>query len=144
MQNRRTFIKQSCGLCLGAVGLGMLATQLAGCAPLPIYKSDGDKNNITVPFTAFTEKSNMVIVRKPNQEFDILLIKRADGGYQAMLMKCTHQDNPLTVNQSGLFCSAHGSTFDLNGEVTKEPALQPLRKFKTEVNGSSIIISTTS
>jgi Rieske Fe-S protein len=140
MQNRRAFIKQSCGLCLGVVGLGVLATQLTSCAPLPLYKSDGDKNNITVPFTAFTEKSNMVIVRNPNQEFDILLIKRADGSYYAMQMKCTHQDNPLTVNQSGLFCSAHGSTFDLDGKVTKEPALRPLQTFKTEINNSSVLI----
>jgi Rieske Fe-S protein len=51
-------------------------------------------------------------------------------------MKCSHQDNSLTVTKTGLFCSSHGSTFDLEGNVTKEPALEPLKKFKTEINNS--------
>jgi cytochrome b6-f complex iron-sulfur subunit len=59
-------------------------------------------------------------------------------------MKCTHQDNPLTVNSTGLYCTAHGSTFDLQGNVTKEPALHALKKYKTELNESSIVINTLS
>jgi Rieske Fe-S protein len=59
-------------------------------------------------------------------------------------MKCTHQDNPLTATQTGFFCSAHGSTFDLKGNVTKEPALRPLKKYTTEIKESSILINTKS
>jgi Rieske Fe-S protein len=83
----------------------------------------------------------MVLVRNPKLEFDILLIRINENSYNALLMKCTHQDNALTANKSGLYCSAHGSTFDLEGNVTKEPALTPLKKFKTEVSNSSVTIN---
>lgn len=141
MQNRRAFIKQSCGMCLGAIGLGLLASQLSSCAPLPVYKTSAEKNLLTVPLSSFTDKATMLIVRNPNQEYDILLVKRSDGTYNALQMKCTHQDNPLTASQSGLFCSSHGSSFNLNGDVTKEPAISPLKKYKTVLNGDKIEIS---
>lgn len=140
MQNRRDFIKQSCSVCFGLVGLGLLSTQAVGCSPLPIYKAQGDRNNITVPLASFTEKNNMVIVRHFDMEFDILLVKQKDETYNAMLMQCTHHPNPLTASSDGLFCAAHGSRYNLNGEVTQEPALTPLKKYKTEINNSSIII----
>lgn len=108
---------------------------------LPVMKVESTKGLIKVPFSAFTEKNNAVIVRNSQLEFDILLVKSGNT-FNALQMKCSHQDNPLTANASGLFCSAHGSTFDLQGNVTKEPALQPLKKYKTELTESTIIINT--
>lgn len=143
MTSRRDFIKQSCTVCLSGLTLGWLTTQLSACAPIPVIKADQTKGAISIALTSFTEKNNMVIVRNGQLEFDILVVKSANS-FQAVEMKCTHQDNPLTVNSSGLFCSAHGSTFDLNGNVTKEPALKPLKKYKTELQESSIRIYTLS
>jgi Rieske Fe-S protein len=144
MQNRRDFIKQSCTLCLGIVGLSALTTQLAGCAPMPIYKGESVNGLITVPFTSFTETNKIVIVRNVHLDWDIVLVKVSDTEYQAVQMKCTHQDNPLTATQSGFFCSAHGSTFDLKGNVTKEPALRPLKKYVTEIKETAVLINTKS
>jgi Rieske Fe-S protein len=141
MKSRREFIKESCTLCAGGLLLGWLTTQLSSCAMLPVMKVESTKGLIKVPFSAFTEKNNAVIVRNSQLEFDILLVKSGNT-FNALQMKCSHQDNPLTANASGLFCSAHGSTFDLQGNVTKEPALQPLKKYKTELTESTIIINT--
>jgi Rieske Fe-S protein len=141
MQTRRNFIKQSCSLCVGAIGLGVLASQLSSCAPLPIYKAESDQDIINVPLTSFTELNNMVIVRNSKMDFDILVVKLANGNYNALLMKCTHQESSLTANKTGLFCSLHGSSFDLQGNVTKEPALQPLKKFTTLLTNASIQIN---
>jgi Rieske Fe-S protein len=141
MQNRRDFIKRSCGLCLSITGLGLVSSQLSGCAPLPIYKGEASKNIISVPIVSFNDKNKIIIVRSEQLEFDILLVKISDSNYNALQMKCTHQDNALTANPNGLTCSAHGSTFDLEGNVTKEPALSPLKKFKTEINNSFVQIS---
>lgn len=140
MQSRRNFIKQSCTLCASIAGMGILTSQLSSCTALPMCKGDICKGVISVPIISFTDKNKIVIVRNKQLDYDILLVKLTDDKYEALLMKCTHQDNPLTANQNGLFCSAHGSTFDLNGMVTKEPALNPLKKFKTKVNNSSIEI----
>lgn len=140
MQNRREFIKRTCTLCAGIAGLGILTSQLTGCNLLPICKGEECKGMISVPLISFTDKINMIIVRNNQLDYDILLIKIDENNYNALQMKCTHQDNPLIANQTGLYCSAHGSTYDLEGKVTKEPALSPLKKFKTEKNNSSILI----
>jgi Rieske Fe-S protein len=135
MTSRREFIKQSCGICLGSFALSWLSA----CAAIPVIKTEPTKGSITIPISAFTEKNNSVIVRNNQLEFDILVVKSGNT-FNALQMKCTHQDNPITASSTGLFCSAHGSTFDLQGNVTKEPALHPLKKYKTEINESSILI----
>ena len=141
MQNRRTFIKQSCALCMSIAGLGVISSQLSGCAPFPICKNNICKGIVSVPLTSFSDKNNLVIVRNNQMDSDILLVKASNDKYNALEMKCTHQDNPLTANSSGLFCSAHGSTFDLSGNATKEPALLPLKKFETKITDSSVEIN---
>ncbi len=140
MQNRREFIKQSCSLCAGIAGLGIPTTQLTGCAPMPIFKAEIKKNSVQVPLSSFIESNNMITVSINQMEFNILLIKKFDGNFAALEMKCSHQANPLTAGKTGLYCSTHGSAFDLEGNVTKEPALLPLKIYKTELNNSSVEI----
>jgi Rieske Fe-S protein len=142
MGSRRDFIKQSCTICMSGA-MGWLTTQLSSCAALPVIRAESSQGLITVSLSSFTEKNNSVIVRNSKLEFDILVV-RSEKNYNALQMKCTHQDNTLTVNSTGLYCAAHGSTFDLQGNVTKEPALRALKKYKTELNESSLIIHTLS
>jgi Rieske Fe-S protein len=141
MQNRREFLKQSCGLCLGIVGLTALTTQLSSCAPMPIYKGEYTNGLISVPFSSFTETNKVVIVKNNQLDWDIVLVKISETEYEALQMKCTHQDNPLTATQTGMFCSAHGSVFDLKGNVTKEPALRPLKKYATTIRDTNVEIN---
>jgi len=94
---------------------------------------------MSVPFSSFAG-SNVLVVRNNRMEYDILLVKKPAGDAIALLMKCTHQDNALTATENGLLCPVHGSTFDLLGNVTKEPALNPLKKFKTEITNQAITI----
>jgi len=72
--------------------------------------------------------------------YDILLVKKSTEEYLAIYMKCSHQENPVTATTTGLFCSSHGSRFDLDGNVTKEPATAPLKKFKTAIIDNQIVI----
>jgi len=136
---RRDFIKTSCVTCAGIIGASSLMSLLNSCAPLPVVKTSSKENAMLVPEASFIENKNMVIVKNPELEFDILLIKKKDNSYSALYMQCTHQNQPLTANKTGLFCSAHGSSFDLEGNVITEPATAPLRKFKTEVTESNNI-----
>ena len=73
-------------------------------------------------------------------DYDILLVKKTDGTYNALYMQCSHESQSLTANKSGLFCPSHGSAFDLEGNVTQQPAIKPLRKFKTSIENNSIKI----
>lgn len=139
MKTRREFLKDTCTACLGTAFLGLTFSQLTSCSSLPIYKTDLSKQAVTVPVTSFGE-SNIVIVRDMQVPFDILLVKKSDEEYKALYMKCSHQETPLTATKTGLYCSGHGSSFDLDGNVTKEPALKPLKNFKTEIVNNQITI----
>jgi Rieske Fe-S protein len=142
MQTRREFLKQSCGACLGASITGILLTELSGCLPaLPIYKTSLGKDFIQIPLSSFLD-SSLLIVRDLQQPFDILVVKKSVSDFNAILMKCSHQENPVTATGSGLYCSSHGSSFDLDGNVLKEPALTSLKKYKTEVVDEFLIINT--
>lgn len=137
---RREFIKTSCINCAAIIGVSSLATLLNSCASLPIIKTDSKEKTILIPQLSFQENQNLLIVKNSNLEFDILLVKKKDNNYNALYMQCSHQSQPLTANKSGLFCASHGSSFDLEGNVIVQPATQPLRKFKTEIENNNIKI----
>lgn len=139
MRTRREFLKDTCTACLGTAFLGFTFSQLTSCSSLPIYKTDLTKKIVEVPLTSFAE-SNVVIVRDMQVPFDILAVKKSEQEYNALYMKCTHQENAVTATKTGLYCSSHGSTFDLDGNVTKEPALKPLKRFKTELKENTVSI----
>ena len=144
MQDRRAFLKQSCTLCAGIVGLGALASQLSSCSTMSVVKTEINNGMISVPMSSFTDTKKVVVVRNAQLEFDIALVKNSNSDYTALQMKCTHQDNALSVTETGLFCASHGSAFDLKGNVTQEPAQTALKKYSTELNDSFILINTKS
>ncbi len=128
---RRSFISQTCVACAGALSLGAIATMLQGCSSLPVAMATIDQKVIRVNPMEMAN-TQVMIVRVKNLDSDILLVKTNDG-YRALKMTCTHQIQPLTATSTGLYCSAHGSTFDLEGKVTREPAQRPLIQYKTAV-----------
>jgi Rieske Fe-S protein len=139
MKTRREFLKDTCTACLSTAFLGLTFSQLTSCSSFPIYKTNLSQKIVSVPLSNFAE-SNLVILRDMQVAYDILLVKKSESQFNAIYMKCSHQENPVTATKSGLFCSSHGSTFDLNGNVTKEPALAPLKKFKTIIQDNQITI----
>jgi nitrite reductase/ring-hydroxylating ferredoxin subunit len=90
---------------------------------------------------SFFETSNLAIVRDNQAEFDILLVKKSEDLFEAIYMKCSHRENPLTATETGLYCSAHGSIFDLDGNVKKEPATAPLQKFPVDFDRTQGLVS---
>ncbi|MBK0378504.1 QcrA and Rieske domain-containing protein [Mucilaginibacter segetis] len=142
MINRRNFIKSGCTACLlTAAGVSLLE----GCtASLPLIKADVAKSSdlMISPDSFLPGKGNMLVVRSKQLECDILLIKNEDT-YKALYLKCTHEGVGLTPTANKIFCSAHGSVFDLDGKVVKEPALRPLKTFNTQFINNQIIIHLT-
>lgn len=136
--NRRSFVKNSCIACLGYGALFTGIIEMSGCASIPVVKFNEELTDIVVPKSKFSE-TDKVIVRPLWMDFDILLVKVKEE-YHALLLKCTHQDQPLTVADKGLVCSSHGSTFGFDGEVQKEPALKKLTTYLTQITDQNIII----
>lgn len=138
---RKRFITESCAACMGLMLAGL---SLSSCgSALPIIKTQKENGEILrIPVTDFTDKINMLLVRNSSLSNDILLIKNSEG-YNALYMRCTHEGVGLTATSQKIFCPSHGSVFDLEGNVVKEPALRNLKKFRTEVNNNDIIIHLT-
>lgn len=140
MTSRRDFIRTGCKHCAGMLGISML---LESCGTsVQLFKTNTQSNSISVPVTEFSDGKNMVVVRAAGLENDILLVKREDH-FNALNLKCTHEGYGLTPTSKRIVCSAHGSTFDFDGNVLKEPALKPLKKFNTEIISNNIIIHLT-
>ena len=143
MSSRREFIKLSCGMCMSLAGAGIAAGILQGCTSIPLVAATPDKGKVSLQISAF-EKSNLVLLRPKNLGNDVLIVREkkdaSEFNYHSLLMQCTHQQQPLNVSGNSIHCPAHGSEFDLEGNVTKEPALRPLKKFITAVDGDTITI----
>lgn len=136
---RKEFIKSSCKACLGLALSGAVISLFEGCATMPVYKVKPVNNVLSIPVAQFAE-TKMVLARTSQLDYDVLVQKRDDGTYTAIYMRCSHQDQPLNATATNLYCTAHGSTFDLDGNVTKEPANNPLRQFKTTVENQLVNI----
>ncbi len=63
--------------------------------------------------------------------------------YNALSSICPHQGCQITGFDSGsekFICPCHGSTFDINGNVTQGPAGSPLTKYQTTISGNQLMI----
>jgi Rieske Fe-S protein len=71
-----------------------------------------------------------------------LFICRDAGGVYALTSICTHQQCDVEFDSSGpgFLCPCHLSQFDFNGNVTHDPATQPLVHFKVSLDGSGNVI----
>jgi nitrite reductase/ring-hydroxylating ferredoxin subunit len=141
MSSRRDFLKNTCGICLAIGGAGMLSALLQSCGAIPMVKASPVDKKVSVPLSSFTDKQPYVLVRIASLENDILLVKKKDGTFTALYMECTHQNQPLTVTGNGLHCPTHGSSFDLDGNVTQSPATQPLKKYPAAASGENVLIT---
>lgn len=139
---RRHFIKATCGICLLAAAGAMLPSIAAyGKDRGKVYKTELNGNNeVIIPLELFNE-TTLQVVRVKKQYYDIAVHKKEDGTFDAILMKCTHMDNQLTITGEGFHCNLHGSEFDKQGAVVKGPAEQPLTMYTTTINEGNLIIN---
>lgn len=119
----------------------VLLNELVACSPAAFkgIKTDIVDNKVQVALTGFDQNGFQVISPR-KYSYDIAAIKNPDLTYTALLMRCTHADNQLTVTDNGFYCNLHGSTFDKEGNVKKGPAERKLKELKTEINQSNLII----
>ncbi|CAN5143152.1 hypothetical protein BH11BAC6_BH11BAC6_10130 [soil metagenome] len=124
---------------------GYILPKLTGCSPAAynVFKTEIIDKKITMPLTMF-DAGNIQFVRPKGWYFDIAVQRNTDNSYQALLLQCTHQENQLNVQgKNGYHCSLHGSEFDLNGNVRKGPAQQPLKRYSTSLENNNLIIHIT-
>jgi len=119
---------------------GYLLSSLSGCTPkYSVFKTDIVDKKISIPISLFY-KSSFQLVRPAGWYYDIGVQKNNESTYSALLLRCTHQDNQLTLAGNGFHCNLHGSQFDKNGSVMKGPAERSLEQYKTYLDKDNLII----
>ena len=127
-------------VCAGmAAGVSVL-TLFEGCATAKILKVTVFNKVINVDASLCNELQKTLVLRTDDLEYDVLLYYVSNANYSAVLLKCTHYDNPVFVNNKEVFCPSHGSKFDYTGKVLTEPATQSLKAFKTSFVNNTISI----
>lgn len=125
-------------MCGAIAGMGLV---MQSCTTaLPVVQTAVKNNELLVPKSTFSlPTTHMVRVKNNALNDDVLLVKNGEN-YTALLMRCTHEGVGLRATDTKLICNAHGSQFDLKGNVIASPALRPLKKYKVTTNSNSIII----
>jgi cytochrome b6-f complex iron-sulfur subunit len=72
---------------------------------------------------------------------NIIIARTSAGAFVAVSSVCTHQQyNPIAFESaaSRFHCPNHGSNFGTDGSVINGPALSALKKFNTQLTGTSL------
>ncbi len=79
-----------------------------------------------------------VYIRKNNPELDPAKV----GEFIVVSTRCTHLGCPVRYVEAAksFVCPCHTSVFDLEGFVTTGPAVRPLDRFVTKVEGGELLI----
>jgi len=74
----------------------------------------------------------------PNKKIDFrdeVIIVSKDESTKVFSSRCTHLGCRINKEHEGqLQCPCHGSTFDLEGNATKGPAINPLKQLNFEID----------
>jgi Rieske Fe-S protein len=139
MSTRREFIKIGGAACVAACSIGVILSALESCKPSQVAHVTVSNSQITVPLESFATKK-VVIVNNMNLEDNVAVIKKSDTEFVALLLQCTHRENEVKYTGSEFYCPSHGSTFDMDGNVTKQPAIRPLKRYPASLVGNNVII----
>jgi nitrite reductase/ring-hydroxylating ferredoxin subunit len=139
---RRRFLRVGGLACMAGVALSAVSV---GCASARCIDGTIEGEDLRIPLASLmsTDGSPLksVVVRHVSLKWPVALYATADGGYRALLMRCTHQNAQLKAGDGELTCPAHGSAFTSDGTVMNGPAEQPLRRFPTRLEGDALLIS---
>lgn len=139
---RRLFLEQCGAGCLWLLGLPLLVGAGSCTSLIMVHASMDPRGVVRIPLDSLPADDHAVL-RVDALRDDVLLVKRATGEWHALLMRCSHQDQPLTAIDGGLACSSHGSRFDLDGIVTRPPASRPLQRFDVLQGNGELILQLT-
>lgn len=132
--DRRDFIR-SAGRTCAALALLPAAATLESCAggkSLPMVN-----NAVLVPKTML-DANGTAVVKAKGVSGKLMVSRRADGSYSALSLSCPHMGGPVSGKDGALKCPWHGSTFDMEGQLTKGPAKTGLKKYTVEEAGEEL------
>ncbi|MEO8588172.1 MAG: Rieske 2Fe-2S domain-containing protein [Flavobacteriales bacterium] len=101
--DRRNFLRNACQAC-AALALVPAIASLESCATAKGAMADG---MLTVPLRSL--KDATTVVKAKGLADNLLLVKRADGSYTALVLNCPHKHGPVKEKGEQLVCEWHGA-----------------------------------
>jgi Rieske Fe-S protein len=76
----------------------------------------------------------------PFRQGQFYLVRRDDGGFLAVSLKCSHLGCSIAWSESEnkFICPCHSSSFDINGEVLHPPAPRALEIFEISIDNGFV------
>ena len=140
--DRRDFL-HNCGHACLLLFATPLVIGGSGCSATTVVQvSANTDRTVDVPVSALVANGR-AIVRCEQLSDDMLVTRNVQGEWRALLMRCTHRDQPLVAVSNGLVCNSHGSRFDLDGLVTKAPAVASLHLYRITEHDDHLTIHLT-
>jgi len=132
--SRHDFIKKTWKLLGIIAGVEVAALTINVLSP---RKNDSSINKILDAGQVKDFPNNSVT---PFRQGQFYLVRRNDGGFLAVSLKCTHLGCSIAWNESEnqFVCPCHSSTFDINGEVLKSPAPRALDIYEISIDNGLI------
>ena len=121
------------------MSMSVLGVLLDSCSvPHYIFKAAIQEDTLLVPMENLKGVQSLIL-RNRELPYDILVVKY-EGNYTALQMLCTHNDVALSFTGNKLICNGHGSEFDLQGKVLRDPAARQLTSYRTSVERDNLVI----
>lgn len=128
-----------------AVGVGGCAI-LSGGARHRVLEASQQRlegNRLIIPLAALASlPPGEALEAKPGGSHPDLLVRHADGGWQAITAHCTHRGCVVAWDAGAAEwqCPCHGSRYAPDGQVIKGPAQRPLTEAPARVQGDSLVV----
>ena len=78
----------------------------------------------------------------PFRQGKLYLVRRNDGGFLAVSLKCSHLGCSIAWNENEhkFICPCHSSSFDINGDVLHPPAPRALDIYNISIDNGFITV----
>ena len=148
--SRRGFLRGFAATCAASVcphALLGCGGPVAAAAARTIALPPAVDGKIVVPVADIPELSAVggwVIGTSTGLQEPCIVVRSEAGRIDVASARCTHAGCNVAFNGLNytLDCPCHGSSFELDGQVVSGPATLPLRAFRTEFDGATLLIAT--
>jgi Rieske Fe-S protein len=83
------------------------------------------------------------VIVNPEKNIQMIIVRIGETEYAALHRLCTHGGQAISYNSKRniLQCNNYNhSIFDLDGQVIKGPAIEPLKKYETKLDCNKLIV----
>jgi Rieske Fe-S protein len=141
MMSRKAFLKVATGAA-GVLAISPLTSILHGCAPSAhVARGTVTGQRVIVPLSSLPDMTDpgaytKVYIDGVSNPF--LLFRKEGDGLRVVLSTCSHRGCEVRKMRAKFECPCHGSEYDLDGNVMRGPASEPLQSFPVGVVGERI------